>query len=246
MIVVRNNWDWEDIKGTPLGWTGPERILSPIKFSRLWLRQGLIAAALFLLFTFIFRFDGFTAQRLQLGLRHYFTEPTADYTTALVKTVGSAMWLDTYDRWVFHDFNPEMAVVPAGLEQVKPLMTLPLSGTISRPYGLLVIDGQQYFHQGIDIRAPGGTAVQAILAGRVIRDGNDPILGKVIEIDHGRNLVSVYGILGSVKVHRDQVVERGETIATLAAGKVAQLHFEIRQNGKAIDPEIFLTSPGKI
>ena len=243
---MRNNWDWEEIKGAPLGWSGPERTLPSPKFPRVWLRQGLIAAVLFLVITFIFRFDGLGARKLQLGLRHYLTEPAADYTAVLADTVRSAMWLDTYNRWVFHSFNPEPVAVPASTTPATPLMALPLSGNISRPYGPVVVNEQQYFHQGIDIQAPGGTAVQAVLTGRVIRTGDDPALGRVVEIEHGQGLITVYGTLGQVKVNKNQVVERGTVIAILAASKAAQLHFEVRQNGQAVDPTSYLTTPGKL
>ncbi|NLW07747.1 MAG: M23 family metallopeptidase [Clostridia bacterium] len=240
---MRNEWDWEDIKGAPLGWTGPERNLPPLKFPRLWLRQGLIATALFVAITLIFRLDGYAARQLQLGLSHYLTEPAADYTAAVTETVRSAMWLDAYDRWVYHTFNAGPETVPVSS---MASLALPLSGTISRPYGPVIVDGQQYFHAGIDIVAPGGSGVQAALAGRVIRNAEDPLLGKVVEIDHGQGLVTVYGTLGQVQVDSGQVVARGELIATLAGGREAQLHFEVRQNGQAVDPAPLFTTGDKI
>lgn len=245
-IWVRDKWDWEEIKGAPLGWSGPERNLPPLKYPRIWLRQGVIAGVLLLVITFIFRLDGPGARQLQVGLRHYLTEPSADYTTAVAEIVRSAMWLDSYDRWVFHTFDMGPATVPVSSVPALPVMTLPLSGNISRPYGWIVIDEQRYFHNGIDIQAPGGTAVQAALAGRVIRNGEDPVIGRVVEIDHGQGLVTVYGTLGQVKVNRGQVVDKGMVIATLAAGSKAQLHFEVRHNGQAVDPTPFFTSPDKI
>jgi len=244
---VRDSWDWEEVKGAPLGgWAGPGRTVPPSRFRRRWLRQGIIAGLLWLAITILFRLDGPVVQPLQMGLRHYLADPAADFTPAVAQLVRSGMWLDAYDRWVFHFFKPGAEAVPVTAGQALPAMAVPLSGDISRPYGWMVADGQQYFHNGIDIQAPGGSTVRAALAGKVIRTGEDPVLGLVVEIDHGRGLVTVYGTLGQVKVSQGQAVEKGNVIATLAQGPVAQLHFEVRQDGRPVDPTALLTPPGKM
>lgn len=246
---VRDNWDWEEIKGAPLGsgWPGPGRPLPPPRFPRRMLRQGIIAGLLWLALTFVFRLDGPIVQPLQVGLRHYLADPAADYTPAIAGLVRSGMWLDAYDRWVFHSFKPGPGAVPATATTDLGAMAVPVSGDVSLPYGpMSAADGQQYFHNGIDIQAPGGSTVRAALAGRVIRVGEDPVLGKVVEIDHGRGLLTIYGTLGQAKVSQGQTVEKGEVIATLASGKVARLHFEIRQDGRPVDPAIVLAAPGKV
>ncbi|CEP67045.1 Duplicated hybrid motif [Moorella glycerini] len=244
---MRDSWDWEEIKGAPLGsWPGPGRALPPPRFPRRWLRQGIFAGLLWLALTILFRLDSPVVQPLQLGLRHYLADPAADYTQAVAQLVRSGMWLDAYDRWVFHSFTPGAGAVPVTASPALPAMAVPLSGNISRPYGWMVAAGQQYFHNGIDIQAPGGSTVRAALAGKVIRAGEDPALGLVVEIDHGRGLVTVYGTLGQVKVSQGQAVEKGSVIATLAQGPVAQLHFEVRQDGRPVDPTTLLTAPGKM
>ncbi|MGI9861583.1 M23 family metallopeptidase [Moorella naiadis] len=244
---MRDNWDWEDIKGEPLGgWSGPGRSLPPSRLPRRWLRQAVIAGLLWLGITILFRLDAPGARQLQVGLRHYLADPAADYTTVVAGVVRSSMWMDAYDRWVFHALQPRGNAVPVTANPARPVLALPLSGQISRPYGQVSNGSQQYFHNGIDIQAPGGTTVRAALDGRVVRVGQDPLLGQVVEIDHGRGLTTVYGTLGRVKVTRGQEVARGAVIATLAGGKTAQLHFEVRQDGRAVDPGPYLENPAKI
>nr|WP_277998964.1 M23 family metallopeptidase [Moorella sulfitireducens] len=154
------------------------------------------------------------------------------------------MWLDAYDRWVFHFLGNGAVPVTSG--EALPALAVPLSGEVSRPYGWVTEDGRQYFHNGIDIQTAGGSTVRAALAGKVIRAGEDPVLGLVVEIDHGRGLVTVYGTLGDTRVTPGQVVERGDVIAVLARGEKAQLHFEVRRDGQGVDPALMLTSQDKI
>lgn len=247
--MVRDNWDWENIKGEPLGgWSGQGRNLPPSRFSRRMLWQGLIAGLLLLAITVVFRLDSPFAKPIQTGLRYYLTAPSADYTMAVAETIRTGLWLDSYDRWVFHSLMPEEhGVVPVINEVEQSEMMLPLSGKIYRPYGWMIgPDNQKYFHYGIDIQSLNGTEVHAALTGKVIRVGKDPILGNVIEIDHGKGLITVYGTLEHFKVKRGQTVEKGEIIGNIGNTEGPLLHFEIRKNGQAVDPTDYLNLPSKI
>lgn len=246
-VTMRDNWDWEEIKGKPLGWSGQERHLPSFRIPGNLLRQSIYTILLWLVITIIFWVDFPGTRPLQTGLRHYLTSPAADYTEAVADMARSGLWLDSYDRWVFHFFSNQGPGVPVVSGQEQPAISLPLSGSISRPYGLVLSEeGQEYYHNGIDILAPGGTEVRAALTGRVIRNGIDPVIGRVVEIDHGQGLVTVYGTLGEVIVESGQLVEKGAVIAYLAEAKTAQLHFEVRRNGQPVDPTQFLALPANI
>jgi len=107
---------------------------------------------------------------------------------------------------------------------------LPLEGgEVFRPFGIIEIEGQKYFHRGIDIKAPARSPVRAAWGGQVIRVGEDPLLGKVVEIDHGQGITSLYGRLGEVKVAKGQKVERGQEIGSLKGERDSYLHFEIKE-----------------
>lgn len=238
---MRDSWDWEEVKGAPLGgWKGPGRTLPPAKGRGRLLRQGIAAGLIWLVVTFLFRWDTPLVDPLKIGLRYYLADPAADFTPVIAQAVRSSMWLDAYDRWVFHFLRQERNAVPVTAGGSSPVMALPLEGNIIQRYGPVVIEGQQYFHNGIDIQATGGTEVRAVLAGKVIRTGPDPVLGLVVELDHGGGMVTLYGTLGQVKVTPGQAVEKGEVIAVLAKNPEARLHFEVRREGRAIDPESLL------
>ncbi|PRR74979.1 murein hydrolase activator EnvC family protein [Neomoorella humiferrea] len=244
---MRDNWDWEEVKGAPLGGCkGPGRTLPPAKRRSRLLRQGIAAGLIWLAVTLLFRLDDPWARPLKTGLRHYLADPAADFTPVLAQAVRSTMWLDAYDRWVFHFLRQEGNAVSATAGATSPAMAVPLAGNIVQKYGPVVIEGRQYFHNGIDIQAAGGAEVRAALAGKVIRTGPDPVLGLVVELDHGGGMVTLYGTLGQVKVTPGQAVEKGEVIAVLAPDPAARLHFEVRRDGRPVDPEALLNFPSQI
>lgn len=88
--------------------------------------------------------------------------------------------------------------------------------------------------------------VRASQDGRVIYAGEGlKEYGKLIMIDHGNGVVTAYAHNNRFLVSQDQVVKRGQQIATMGntavnSGRVA-LEFQVRLNGEAIDPRSVLT-----
>ncbi len=103
--------------------------------------------------------------------------------------------------------------------------------------------GQRIMHEGIDLPSDYGTKVRATLAGRVVRAGRDGGYGNLIEIDHGGGIVSRYGHLSSFAVVAGDFVEGGHIIGYVGStGRSTgnHLHFEVREDGRSIDPLVFL------
>lgn len=72
---------------------------------------------------------------------------------------------------------------------------------------------------------------------------NDAIFGNYIIISHSGGLTSVYAHLSKISVRQGQTVRSGQTIGEVGQTGAAtgpHLHFEIRRNGKATDPEELL------
>ena len=68
--------------------------------------------------------------------------------------------------------------------------------------------------------------------------------GKYIMIDHGGGIITLYGHLSSINVDQDQMVVKGQKIGEVGAtGYVTgpHLHFEVRENGKRVNPEPYLS-----
>jgi murein DD-endopeptidase MepM/ murein hydrolase activator NlpD len=98
-------------------------------------------------------------------------------------------------------------------------------------------------HEGIDLVAPLRTPVAATAGGRVVFAGVKPGFGRVVELDHGHNVRTIYGHLQNTLVHAGQVVAAGARIGRVGnSGRSTgpHLHYEIRVAGVARDPAQFL------
>lgn len=100
-------------------------------------------------------------------------------------------------------------------------------------------------HRGIDLGAC-GTPVLAAASGRVLSARFDRRGGNMVVIDHGSGVISYYLHLKSISVKPKQAVAAGVPIGiagrTGAASTGCHLHFEVRKNGKPIDPQLLLAA----
>lgn len=102
--------------------------------------------------------------------------------------------------------------------------------------------GDWRVHNGVDFKGSVGDSVYAIQAGTVTKVYSDELWGVVTEIDHGGGLTAIYCGLsdGSTKSIGNKV-NKGEIIAKLGEIPSEQadgyhLHFEVKINGKTVDP----------
>lgn len=105
------------------------------------------------------------------------------------------------------------------------------------------------FHSGIDFKARTGTSVKPTAHGRVIKAGWQGGYGKMVEIDHGNGTTTRYAHLSRVLVNRGQIVSIDTTIGKVGStGRSTgpHLHYEIRKNGKAINPLKYLNAGSKL
>ena len=106
--------------------------------------------------------------------------------------------------------------------------------------------GLNAFHEGIDFNAKEGTRITTAAGGVVIFAGVHPHYGKMIEIDHGNDLITRYAHASRIMVKTGDVVVRGSKIAEVGStGRSTgpHLHFEVRQRGLALNPSRFLKMP---
>lgn len=115
----------------------------------------------------------------------------------------------------------------------------PLNGTFVSGYGMR--SGRM--HEGIDIAAPTGTPVWAAAAGTVIHSGWLGGYGLLVVVDHGNGVATAYAHNSSLLVAVGQNVSQGETIALVGStgnSSGPHVHFEVRVNGVAVDPLLYL------
>jgi murein DD-endopeptidase MepM/ murein hydrolase activator NlpD len=107
--------------------------------------------------------------------------------------------------------------------------------------------GGRTFHEGIDFQGDKGTAVLAAASGKVIAAEWHAQYGKMVEIDHGNGLISLYAHASRLDVKEDDLVVRGQKIAEIGStGRSTgpHLHFEVRLNGVPQNPARFLRANG--
>ena len=109
------------------------------------------------------------------------------------------------------------------------------------------VTGNVRLHEGLDLAAPAGTEVYAAGSGTVTEIGNDPVYGIYIIIRHADGWASLYGHLQRVGTTLHATVISGTVIGWV--GSTGQstgphLHFELRHNGRARDPDRYLFLPG--
>ena len=136
--------------------------------------------------------------------------------------------------------KPPSAPVQTAL---KPLP--PRAGRFLRPVTGPLVTGfgpqpDGLHNDGINIAAPRGAAVHSAEAGRVAYAGNElPGYGNLLLIRHRGGWVSAYAHNDRLLVGRGDEVQRGQRIAVVgSSGRVTtpQLHFELRRQGRAVDP----------
>ncbi|HUW60475.1 MAG TPA: M23 family metallopeptidase [Candidatus Bathyarchaeia archaeon] len=103
--------------------------------------------------------------------------------------------------------------------------------------------GRSRRHQGIDIVVPRGTPIVAAASGEVVFAGRCGAYGLLVRIDHANDYQTCYGHLDTVSVSKGDIVARGDEIGTVGRtgnATTAHLHYEVRENGNAVDPEPYL------
>ena len=103
-----------------------------------------------------------------------------------------------------------------------------------------------FHNDGINIAAPRGAPVAAADNGVVAYAGDGlPGFGKLLLLKHSDGWITAYGHSDRLLVKRGEIVQRGQTIATVGSSGSAdrpQLHFEIRRKKRAVDPRRYLES----
>lgn len=103
--------------------------------------------------------------------------------------------------------------------------------------------GIRAFHSGLDFSAAHGEKIMATGAGIVTMVAKEKNYGNVLKIKHGDGLETRYAHCSKILVKKGDIVERNQVIALVGnTGRSTgpHLHYEIRLNGRALDPRQYL------
>ncbi len=155
------------------------------------------------------------------------------------------------------DVNPLSAQKRKRLMQSRRPVNVRVKGAIGNPLGTadpLVrsdsygrrrhpITGALQMHSGVDLVAPWGTPVLAVLDGTVSYAGWKGGYGKLVVLDHAKNMQTCYAHVTEILVKEGMAVKEGDIIAKVGAtGDVTapHLHFELRIDGNPRNPLRYL------
>jgi murein DD-endopeptidase MepM/ murein hydrolase activator NlpD len=103
--------------------------------------------------------------------------------------------------------------------------------------------GRQAFHRGLDFSLPVGTPVRVTASGRVAVVEKQRGLGRLVKVDHGNGLMTVYAHLQEALVKEGQEIARGEIIArsgNSGRSTAPHLHYEVRVAGRSVNPLTYI------
>jgi len=121
-----------------------------------------------------------------------------------------------------------------------PRFAWPLRGSITSPFGPT---RTRTHHAGIDIAGKAGDPIRAAADGRVVHIADNARYGLLVVVEHDGGYATWYAHASDLYVAKGDVVTRGQVLALVGESGNARgthLHFEVRRNGRPVDPLPFL------
>jgi murein DD-endopeptidase MepM/ murein hydrolase activator NlpD len=185
------------------------------------------------------------AHELEHGEGH--AAPADDELDAAISRIGArARRLSA----LLPERRASLAALVAGLEDRREQLAAtpsiwPANGYVTSGYGFRTspFTGRRQFHAGIDIAADFGTPIVAPASGRVVFAGRRGAFGRVVEIDHGYGVRTIYGHTDEIFVRAGQRVERGMRIAAVgSSGRSTgpHVHYQVKAAGRTVNPADYI------
>lgn len=124
-------------------------------------------------------------------------------------------------------------------------ISAPTKGVVTSLFGSRIhpIFKTESFHTGLDIASKAGTNITATFSGTVHECGKSQAYGNYIIMRHSPSLYTFYGHCQSLKAKEGMNIRKGEVIAFMGSTGYStgpHLHFEIRIDGKSVNPAYVL------
>lgn len=171
------------------------------------------------------------------GLRGFSTKSVGGNGNAEAAKLTDEETYSMYDEYL-NRLVHTVAFTPMGYPRVSSLTSY--FGYRSDPFN----SSSAEFHPGIDFKGNRGDEAKCTANGKVVFAGWYGGYGNCVRIAHGNDLETLYGHLSRITVKVGQQVTVGQKIGEVGStghSTGTHLHYEVRKNGKAINPTKFLT-----
>jgi len=142
-----------------------------------------------------------------------------------------------YNDYLSHLVNA-VGFTPMGYPRISSMTSS--FGYRSDPFD----SGHAEFHPGIDFKGRRGDMAKCTANGRVVSAGWNGGYGKCVRVEHANGYETLYGHLSRITVKVGQVVAVGDKVGEVGStghSTGTHLHYEVRKDGKPINPVRFLT-----
>lgn len=145
------------------------------------------------------------------------------------------------------DFDIKQMTISADQYQIStvsvPTFFVPVNGLVTNHFN------RNNKHYGVDVVAKADAVIKATADGTVVFSDWTVEGGYIVGIQHDCNIISIYKHNESVLCHEGDVVKAGDAIAILGDSGTTStgphLHFELWVNGRAVNPEDYISFEGK-
>jgi len=171
------------------------------------------------------------------GLKGFATKGVGGNGNAEAAKLTDSETYSLYDEYL-NRLVHTVAFTPMGYPRVSSLTSY--FGYRSDPFN----SASAEFHPGIDFKGNRGDEAKCTATGRVVFAGRYGGYGNCVRIEHANNFETLYGHLSRITVKVGQEVTVGQKIGEVGSTGHStgnHLHYEVRKNGKAINPIKFLT-----
>ena len=157
------------------------------------------------------------------------------------ESAGNPTFKALFNSWKKLDQLQDGVIAIPSEKPVKAAAFTSSFGVRSDPFR-----GGAAMHPGIDLAGPVGTPIYATAEGTVSRAGwNSGGYGNVIDLNHGRGIMTRYGHLSAILVRAGDKITRGQLIGRMGStgrSTGSHLHYEVRIDNRPVNPIPFMKS----
>ena len=171
------------------------------------------------------------------GLKGFSTKAVGGNGNAEASKLSEEETYSLYDEYL-NRLEKTVAFTPMGYPRISSLTSF--FGYRSDPFN----SAHAEFHPGIDFKGARGDEARCTANGKVVFAGWYGGYGNCVRIAHGNNFETLYGHLSHINVKVGQEVTLGQKIGEVGStghSTGTHLHYEVRKDGRPINPKNFLT-----